>query len=222
MAGSTRLKGNALALKFGSPATDYWCDATSVVLDNEEADSDTVTFCDAAAGGGRQFFLTINAIQSLQSSSFWRYTWANTGAEVPFTYAPAGNTTPSADQPHFTGTVKIGPKPTVGGEAGPSSTYKFETRWDVVGDPVLTTGSPVVPVITSVLPAGKTGGAMVVITGTDFTGVTAVKFAAANATDFNVISATTIAAVVPTGTGVKAVTVVNSAGTSNAVNYTVA
>lgn len=139
MAESTRIKGRALALKLGSPVTDYWCDVTSVVLENEEADSDVVTFCSAAEGGARTFYFTVNAIQSTDADSLWRYVWDNTGEEVDFIYAPHGNATPTADQPHFEGTLVIGPKPSVGGEAGFNNDYTFETRWDVVGTPTLVT-----------------------------------------------------------------------------------
>src|SRR5690606_35864043 len=71
MASSTRIKGKALRLALGSPSVDHWADVISVVLDNEEADSDTVTFFDASQGGSRQYFFTINAIQSTDPTSFW-------------------------------------------------------------------------------------------------------------------------------------------------------
>ena len=133
--GSTRIKGRQLKLLVGSsPATDVWADTTSVVLDNEEAEDDTTTFEDAAEpGGARQEFLTISGVQSTDATSLWSYCWDNVGEEVPFTYAPHGNETPTAAQPHFLGTCRIGPRPTLGGEAGRDTTFTFETRWDVVG-----------------------------------------------------------------------------------------
>lgn len=141
MASSTRIKGNALALKFGSPAVDYWADATSVVLENEEKKSDVTTFEDAASSDGLvQWFFTLAAIQSTATGSFWRYLWANTGATVAYTYAPHGNVSPSATQPHFTGTCKIGAKPSIGGEASATGEYTFESRLDVVTGPVLDEG----------------------------------------------------------------------------------
>lgn len=137
---STRIKGRQLALQFGT--TDYWADQTSVVLDNEEADSDTTTFEDAAAeGGARQYFLELAAVQSTDTESFWRYIWEHTGETVPFVYAPHGNEVPTAAQPHFTGNCVIGARPKIGGEAGRASTYTFETRFDVEGTPVLDTGA---------------------------------------------------------------------------------
>lgn len=142
MAGSTRIKGAQLTLKFGTPGLDYKCDTTAVTLENEEADSDVQTFCDAAEGGARTFFFNITLIQSLQSTSFWRYAWESTGELIPFTYAPLGNEVATADAPHFVGMVKVGPKPTIGGEAGASNTFTSEVRWDVEGAPTLDDGTP--------------------------------------------------------------------------------
>lgn len=138
---SPRIKGNALSLKFGSPDKDYWCDVTAVTLTNEEGDSALTTFCDAAAGGKRQFFLNITGVQSTDPDSLWRYIWDHVGETVGYTYAPHGNAEASVAQPHFIGTVTIGPRPEIGGEAGIDTEYSFETQWKVVGTPVLEDGS---------------------------------------------------------------------------------
>lgn len=74
-----------------------------------------------------------------------------------------------------------------------------------------------VPVVTAVAPSsGPTSGATsVTITGTGFTGATAVRFANASAASFSVNSATQITAVTPAGTpGGAAVTVTTPGGTS--------
>ncbi len=140
--GSARIKGRQLSLQLGTPAVDHWADLTSCILNNEELDEDTVTFEDAATpGGARLYFLELVGVQSTVPDSFWRMVWEQTGAEVPFTYAPHGNAEPTPEQPHFVGTVKVGPRPAIGGEAGRDSTYTFETRWDVVGVPVLDEGA---------------------------------------------------------------------------------
>lgn len=73
------------------------------------------------------------------------------------------------------------------------------------------------PTITSVSPtAGPTaGGTSVTITGTNFTGVTGVKFGAANAAGYNVNSSNQIVAVSPSnGAGTVNITVTTSGGTS--------
>jgi hypothetical protein len=74
------------------------------------------------------------------------------------------------------------------------------------------------PRVLSVGPASgpSTGGTPVTITGTGFTGTTAVKFGAANAESFTVLSDDVISAVVPAGSGSTAVRVTTARGTSAA------
>lgn len=139
MPSPTRIRGAKLMLKFGTPAVDYKCDTTSVVLDSEE--DDVQTFCDAEEGGARRWFLQMSAVQSTDEASLWRYIWDHSGDEVPFTYAPHGNDVATTTQPHFIGTAKIGPKPTIGGQASVNGTFSFDTRWEVVGTPVLDDGT---------------------------------------------------------------------------------
>jgi hypothetical protein len=70
--------------------------------------------------------------------------------------------------------------------------------------------------VTSINPNSglTTGGTPVAITGTGFTGATAVKFGSTAATSFTVNSATSITATSPAGTGTVDVTVTTSFGTS--------
>lgn len=132
---STRIKGNALALTFGG--TDYWADATSVMFENEEASAGVTTFEDASKAGARTYFFTVSAIQSTDSSSFWTYLWENTGEVVAYKYAVHGNATPTANEPHITGTVKIGPKPSLGGDASVNGEFVFTVRLDCQEEPTL-------------------------------------------------------------------------------------
>lgn len=135
--GSTRIKGSALKLTLGG--TDYWADVTSVTLNNEEAAAGVTTFEDASLGGARQFYLEGSAIQSTASASFWNYLWENTGDIVNYVYAPHGNASATADEPHFTGTVKIPAKPAVGGEAGTTNEFTFDFRMDCQEEPTKAT-----------------------------------------------------------------------------------
>src|SRR5437016_1687044 len=72
------------------------------------------------------------------------------------------------------------------------------------------------PAVTNVNPnTGPTsGGTSVTITGTNFTGATAVKFGSANATSFTVNSSTSITATSPAGSGTVDITVTTGGGTS--------
>ncbi|HVA02983.1 MAG TPA: IPT/TIG domain-containing protein, partial [Acidimicrobiales bacterium] len=73
-----------------------------------------------------------------------------------------------------------------------------------------------VPTVTGVSPtSGPTSGTSVAITGTNFTGTTAVRFGAVAATTFQVNSATSITATAPAGSaGAVDVSVTNATGTS--------
>lgn len=139
MAGSTRIKGKALGLTIGT--VDYWADLSNVVLDNEEAEDDVTTFADAAEGGGaRQYFITANGITSTDVESFWRHAWEHAGESgIAYVFAPHGNAVPTAAQPHFIGTLTLGPRPPIGVEAATTST--FEVRMECDGVPVLDDGT---------------------------------------------------------------------------------
>jgi alpha-tubulin suppressor-like RCC1 family protein len=75
---------------------------------------------------------------------------------------------------------------------------------------------PPLPTVTAVSPkeGSQVGGTLVTITGTEFTGATAVTFGSTNAIVFKVESASSITAVSPPGTGAVDVTVTTPEGTS--------
>jgi hypothetical protein len=135
MASSTRIKGTQLTLTIGG--VDYAMDVTAITLENEESAAGVTTFEDAAAGGARQFYFTGTAIQSTDEDSFWTELWEQaTRTGISYVYAPWGNETPTADQPHFTGDdLELGPKPFIGGEAGADNEFTFEFRFDLGSEP---------------------------------------------------------------------------------------
>ncbi len=78
----------------------------------------------------------------------------------------------------------------------------------------------VVPTITVSTPATGLAGTTVTLTGTNFTGATAVTFGGVPATSFTVVSATKITAVAPAGAGTVQIVVTTPGGTSNGINFT--
>ena len=77
------------------------------------------------------------------------------------------------------------------------------------------------PNITSISPADACAGTTINITGTNFTGATAVSFGGVPATSFSVISSTNISAVVGNGaSGMVSVTTAVGTGTANGFTYT--
>lgn len=141
MATRNRLKGKSIT--FTVEDVEYNCDATSVTFVHEEADDDTVTFCDAAAGGAYEWHCNITALQSTDADALHTFFWTNAGTTVDFVFGPHGNAVPSVAQPHYSGTITLpNKKPDVGGEA--DSTWTFEMELIVDGDLTKVT-APAVP-----------------------------------------------------------------------------
>lgn len=134
----TRITGKS-GLVFKLATVDYSDNVSTISLTNEDADSDVVTFADAALGGTKQWFFEGTAVAGTDATgALWRYLWNNTGAAtVAYVYAPNGNATATAAKPHYTGQATIGAKPPIGGDAG--STFTFDFRVDVNAEPTVLT-----------------------------------------------------------------------------------
>lgn len=130
-----KYRGKDLSLLFGTEEVNL--EATAVLMDNEDADTDAITFAELADGDALQWFFAITAVSDYGADSFWSFCWDNAGEEVTFVFKPYGNATATTTQPHFTGTATVNKKPPVGGEAG--SVFTFETRFDIVGTPTRVT-----------------------------------------------------------------------------------
>ncbi|MFD6094667.1 hypothetical protein ACFWGN_21455 [Oerskovia sp. NPDC060338] len=137
MPSSERITGKTLTLTLGG--IERACDVTGFGFSSEEADDDVVTYCDAAAGGKFDTILTVSAIASTASGSFWRYLFENPGEEdVAYVVAPHGNAVATANQPHLTGTLTLpGGMPELTGETNSTSTFDVEFKCDA--RPVLKT-----------------------------------------------------------------------------------
>jgi len=124
-----KYKGKDLSLTIDG--TEVNVEGTSVLLENEEADNDAITFAELNAGTPMQWFITIEAVADYSATSVWSLLWDNSGSEVPFVFRPLGT---GAGKVEFTGTATITAKPPVGGTA--NEVFTFEARLDVEGEPV--------------------------------------------------------------------------------------
>ena len=69
------------------------------------------------------FTCAVSGFQDTAASSLHSELWANPGANVTISFAPHGNTTPSAAQPWFTATGYAETVPDLGGAAGDFFVY---------------------------------------------------------------------------------------------------
>ncbi|MFZ4548311.1 MAG: beta strand repeat-containing protein [Bacteroidales bacterium] len=103
------------------------------------------------------------------------------------------------------------------------SGWDFTSVWSISGS--VNNGYPYLqqnfPVITSFSPTAVLSGATVTITGTNFTGVTAVTFGGTAATSFSYVNPTTITAVVASGTS-GSVSVTTPVGTAALAGFILA
>lgn len=124
----------------GSSYTDQ---AAVAKITSGAADTDFLTFADAAAGGARQYNLEINLVQDLVAGTLWRLIWDSPGSEVDFIIAPYGNAVPSPTQPHVAGTAVVAEPDgdLIGGQANVSTTAKMAATavWKCTAKPVLVT-----------------------------------------------------------------------------------
>ena len=129
------------------------------------------------------------------------------GGTAAATFTVISSTSISATSPAGSGTVDI-TVTTPGGTSATSAADQF------------TYTASSAPIVTKVSPNSGPGGSMVMLTGANFAGATAVDFGSGNSATFTVNSSTSITATSPAGSGTVDVTVTTPAGTSatNAVD----
>lgn len=115
------------SLKLSVGATDYTAQISNCEITAEDADSDFVTFADAASGGAKVWKLKGTIVQDLETTSLWNYVWASPGSSVAALIKPHGNATASTTQPHYSGnvTVQVPDGTVIGGDADASTTSRF-------------------------------------------------------------------------------------------------
>jgi hypothetical protein len=123
--------------------TDYTAQVSKAVITSGEADSDFVTFSNAAAGGSREYRLEFTAVQDLATTTLWDKVWTAAGTTVAGILKPYGNATASVSQPHYTfnATVTEPDGDFIGGEADSSTSARmtFECSWVLDAKPTKVT-----------------------------------------------------------------------------------
>ena len=139
---------------------------------------------------------------TITGTSFIGASAVDFGATAALAFSVVNDTTIDAETNPGTGTVDV----TVVTHAGVSPTSPADQFTFIGAAPTVTGLSP-----TS---GPAAGGTLVTITGTGFTGATAVDFGTTAATNLTVVSDTSVTADSPAGTGTVDVTVITPAGTS--------
>ena len=212
--------------------------ATAVSFGGTAAASFTVgsdTTISATVGEGATGIITVTIPSGIATSG---NPFSYTGASTITSFTPSSGvagTMVTISGENFTGAtaVAFGGTPaaaftvasstsltaTVG--SGDTGTISVTTPGGMVTSSSTFTVIPPAPTITSFTPTVGAGGQVVTLTGTNFTGATAVTFNS-SAAAFTVISATTIAATAPSGVSTGPLIVTTPGGTAtNAANFTV-
>lgn len=196
-------------------ATSNPSDTLAGILYTRNADGQVTTEADSGALTGEDVYAYNNADQ-LTSDESGTYSYSANGD--PTNLAGATQTFNASDelvsQTDDSSTTTYtydaaGDRLSLVGPAG-NLTYRFN------GAGELNAINPIRPTVAKVAPntGSSSGGTRVIITGSDFIGVTSVKFGSTLASEFTVVNSTEIAAVSPRGTGAVGVTVTTPGGVS--------
>jgi hypothetical protein len=124
-------------------ATEYAAQVFTAQFEAAAADTDDVTYAEAAAGGGRTYQLSLKLTQDMAASTLWRKIFDAAGTDVAILMKPYGNAAASVTQPHFTATCNVREPDGVfiGGEADASTTKRqvVEVEWPCTAKPVMVT-----------------------------------------------------------------------------------
>lgn len=131
------LTGRTLLISVGG--TEYNTQVFEAHVDADDADSDSITFAEAAAGGGRAYTLNITLTQDMATGTLWDRIWSAAGTDVAVLMKPYGNAAASATQPHYSMSANVRePNGTlIGGEADSSPTKRLtvEVEWPLAAKP---------------------------------------------------------------------------------------
>lgn len=111
-----RIKGKSIV--FEVDGTEYAGQVSNVTFSSEVG---TLGFGDYT--DSLDFTCAVTGFQDTAAASLHSVLWANPGANVTLTFAPHGNATATAAQPHFEATGYAETLPDIGGEAGEYFVY---------------------------------------------------------------------------------------------------
>jgi hypothetical protein len=214
----------ATAVKFGTVSATFNVDADTQITATVPATASTGSISVTTAGGTATSATSFIVIKPPTISSF-----TPTSGAVGATVTINGTNLNSVTDVEFTaaaGTVNAGAITVVSATSikviapGGAVTGKISVT-NAAGTATSTATFKVLPKITSFAPAAGLPGSSVVITGTSFTGATAVKFGTVSAT-FNVDADTQITATVPATALTNKINVTTPSGTAmSATSFTV-
>jgi gliding motility-associated-like protein len=186
--------------------------ATNVYVRYNRADLGSenvnITISSSIAAGARKLILSAFGSRSLAAIT------GNTSVAIGQTTTLTGSASPSTTTPWAssnTGIASVNSSGVVSGVSGGTVTITYTNSFGCQATQSISVLPP--PTITSFTPTSCPVGTTVTITGTNFTGATAVKFNGTTAT-YTVVSATSITATVPVGATSGTISVTNSVGTA--------
>lgn len=125
--------------------TDRSDEVSSATITSAASDSDFMSFLQARSGGAREYTLNMTIAQDHASATLWQLVFTGAGTTVAGVYAPYGNETASATQPHYTFSATVSePDGTMWGANADDSTTAVATidvAWVLTGKPVEDTGA---------------------------------------------------------------------------------
>ena len=175
-------------------------------LGSEKVD---ITLSSSIAAGARKLIIAAFGSRSLATIS------GNTSLAIGQTTTLTGSPSPSTTTPWTSSNTAVASVNSSGVVTGVSSgtvTITYTNLFGCQATQSINILPP--PTITSFTPTSCPVGTTVTITGTNFTGATAVKFNGTSAISFTVVSATSITATVPVGATTGTISVTNSVGTA--------
>ena len=143
------MKAISLTFTVGGTTTEFACHLAEAIIDSEPGEESRydvlcpdVSYVTSAP---ETQTLSLRGIQSWEAAGLARHLWNGYGTNVAFKYAPFGNLTASATQPHWSGTFYVNARPQVGGEVG--TIAELEREYPIVGSVSLLETGTITPTV---------------------------------------------------------------------------